>query len=220
MTISLRATLALAAGLALAACSNDSSRTQGWTLVRGTLSQIGGGATPKASLPRLTPQQVDKSPVRLMFVTVESDGRGTGFGRISSNGGTDTYASLDGITLAMRDGVLVSTRGLPPDLMSSQVPSARTIASGDASYMRSYQILDGADQTQSLRYECHLRSEGQETLEIAGRRHATRVIDEVCLGDGSVFENRFWIDRSGKIRQSRQWTGTSVGNLRLSDPHR
>ncbi|WP_323040103.1 YjbF family lipoprotein [Gemmobacter sp.] len=219
MTISLRAAVALAAGLGLMACSSDANNTMGWTQARAALASIGSGPKAPARVPQLTPQQVDKSPVRLLFVTVESDGRGTGFGRISSNGGTDTYASLDGITLAMRDGVLVSTRNLPPDLMSSQVPSARQIASGQGSHARSYQILDGADQTQSLRYECHLRREGVETLEIAGRRHATRVVDEICIGDGSVFENRFWIDGSGKIRQSRQWTGTSVGNLRLSDPH-
>lgn len=221
MTTSLRAALALASILALAACSNDPGRNQSWDLVRGAVSQISGGGKGSVSrIPQATPEQVDASPVRLLFVMIEKGGQGAGLGRTSTNSGTETFASGNGLALTLRDGVLISTRGLPPDLMSSQAPSAQTIASGDASYIRSYQSLDGADQTQSVRYECHLRQEGTETVEIAGRRHATRVIDEVCLGDGSVFENRFWVDGRGKIRQSRQWTGTSVGNLRLYDPHK
>ncbi|GGE21575.1 Group 4 capsule polysaccharide lipoprotein gfcB, YjbF [Gemmobacter megaterium] len=219
MTIALRSALVLSLGLGLAACSNDPARTVGWDKARQALSAIGDSRKPPSRVPALTPAQVDSSPVKLMFVVVESDGRGTGFGRIATNLGTETFASLDGITLTLRDGVLISTRGLPPDLMSSLAPSAKAIALGQGSHPRSYQSLDGADRTVTLTYECHLRPEGQETLEIAGRRYATRVIDEVCIGDGSVFENRFWVDNRGKIRQSRQWTGTSVGNLRLSDPH-
>lgn len=219
MSIALRAAAALTLGLALAACSNDPGRNAGWQTARAALASIAKPQKP-SELPRLTPAQVDASPVRLLYVTVESDGRGTGFGRIAGNLGTETYASLDGITLTLRDGLLLSTRGLPPDLMSSQAPSAGAIASGRGSHARSYQVLDGADRTFSLAYDCHLRPEGQETLAIAGRSHATRVVDEVCIGDGSVFENRYWIDGRGKIRQSRQWTGTSVGNLLLSDPQR
>lgn len=219
MSIAMRAGWALALGVALAACSSDPGRNAGWQKARAALAAITNPAKPSA-VPQLTPAQVDASPVKLLFVQVESDGRGTGFGRIATNLGTETYASLDGITLTLRDGVLLSTRGLPPDLMSSQAPPAHVIASGRGSYARSYQTLDGEDRTISQTYECHLRSEGQETLAIAGRSHATRVVDEVCIGDGSVFENRYWIDGRGKIRQSRQWTGTSVGNLRLSDPQR
>ena len=219
MMIAMRGALVLSLGLGLAACSNDPARTVGWDKARQALSALGDGKKPPSRVPTLTPAQVDSSPVKLLFVVVESDGRGTGFGRIATNLGTETFASLDGISLTLRDGVLISTRGLPPDLMSAQAPSSASIAAGQGSHPRSYQILDGSDRTISLSYECHLRIEGQETLEIAGRRHATRVIDEVCIGDGAVFENRFWVDQRGKIRQSRQWTGTSVGNLRLSDPH-
>lgn len=211
----------LAVGL-LAGCSNDPERGAGWANARAALKALAAArnAPPPSGAPQLTPAQVDGSPIKLLLAVIEADGRGTALGLVSSNSGTETYSTIDGVTITLRDGVMISTRGFAPDLMSAEAPTGRQIAAGDGSHLRRYQILDGDDRTLSPTYECHLRGEGRETLAIAGRSHPTRKVIEVCLGEGTAFENLFWIDNSGKIRQSRQWTGTSVGNLRLSNPQR
>ncbi len=214
-----RAALAAVALLTLAGCGNDTERTGVWTNLRDAAAAFGTARNaPPPAVPELTPAQVDGSPLRLLLLQVESDGRGTGLARISTNRGTETYSTADAITVTLRDGVLIATRGLVPDLMSAQAPSAQAIARGAGSHQRQYHTLAGDDSQVTESFTCTLQGQGSQTLTIAGRSHATRVVAESCAGESGRFENRYWIDTRGKIRQSSQWTGTSSGNLRLSDP--
>jgi hypothetical protein len=214
------AVLGLSVVAMAAGCSNDRETGAGWAAAGGALKAAfaARSAPPPSGPPPLTAAQVDETPMPLLLLTVQSDNRGAVLYRTSTNSGTETFSTADKITVTLRDGVLISTRGLVPDLMSAAVPSARQIAQGQGSHRRSYQVLDGLDQTVSRVFDCSLSRGGSETLTIAGRSHATRIVEEACTSPEGSINNGFWIDGRGKIRQSTQSTGTSVGFLRLSDP--
>ena len=222
MTGMIRASLAALALASLVGCGSDAERTAVWGTLRDAAKATGQArkAPPPSGPPELTPAQVDGSPLRLLLLEIESSRRGTAMALISTNSGTETYSSADASTVTLRDGVLIATRGIVPDLMSALAPGAQAIARGEGSHRRQYHTLAGDDSPVTQTYDCQLRSEGRETLAIAGRRHDTRRVIETCEGEGRSFENRYWIDGRGKIRQSSQWTGTTVGKLRLSDPQK
>lgn len=205
-------------------CGSDARRDGGWAAVGavgGMLKSATGGraaAAASTGLPELTREQVAGSPTPLLLVALEKRGVGTALGRISSNRGTRTYATSDLTTITLRDGVLISTRGLDGDLMAADVPSAARIASADGTHSRSYQFLAADDRTTSQHVECRLAPAGHEPVAIAGRTWPTRIVAETCQGSVGAFENRYWIDPAGEIRKSRQWAGSVAGMLQIADP--
>lgn len=127
-----------------------------------------------------------------------------------TNGGVVTWESAEGITFAFRDGMLIETRGLGADLMSARAPSASSVASGAAS-RRSYWAVGDDDVNLRRDYDCAPQSAGTETVEIYGRAHATRVVEESCVGTDSRMKNKFWFE-GGQIRQSRQFVSPDAGH--------
>lgn len=220
----IRGASALMLAAVLAGCgSSGGQQAGGWDALAGLVREgaIAGrqpAAAPMTGLPAITPEQVATAGVPLLLVTVEQRGIGTALALINTNAGTATYATRDLTTVTLRDGVLIATRGLGADVMSAQAPAAARIAAAQGTHRRSYQFLADDDRTLTQDFVCTLRPIGGETPVIAGRSWPSRVVAESCEGATGRFENRYWIDRSGKIRQSRQWAGTVAGMLHIGDP--
>jgi hypothetical protein len=159
-------------------------------------------------------------PEPLVSAVVEDTRSTAVLGRIARNGADETYASHTGNHLTLRQGVVVATRGLGADLMSSAAPTRAMLAAGRGSHSRSWQWLDGLDQTVSVTMTCTLAVSGQETVVFSGKALATRMVAETCTGaDGARVDNRYWIDGAGVLRKSRQWLGQDGGYLLLFDPN-
>lgn len=139
-----------------------------------------------------------------------------------------TWRTGDDVTLSMRNGVLIATRGLGGDILSSAVlvagdrpGPARGRAQGGE---RILTIRAFDNKTVHLVLACEVADLGPATIEIIGLRHATRHLRETCRGgtgrdgtggDGTVV-NDYWVDaQAGVVRQSRQWAGPEAGYLRL-----
>ena len=173
-------------------------------------------STTPAGPPQLTRAVIEKADFPLALGTIESLNATAIMGRISQNSGTETYASADRVTVTLRDGVMISSRGFRADLMSGIVPSGATIRSGTGSHDRVHDYLDSLDKIERHRFACTLAKGGVETITIAQTAYRTSVVTETCSGSTGSFANQYWIESSGKIRQSRQWISETVGFLRLS----
>lgn len=126
------------------------------------------------------------------------------------------WRSDDDITLATRNGVLIETRGLGGDLLSSTVRVAGT-RPGPASGGRHVQMIASLDNRQvPLALSCDLVDLGPEVIEIVEIRHPVRHLQQRCQGGNGTVTNDYWVDASaGLIWQSRQWAGPHIGYLRL-----
>jgi len=122
----------------------------------------------------------------------------------------------DNVTLTMRNGVLIATRGLGGDLLSAQVPvRSGTLgpAHGGAHVMS---LRSGANHQRRLSLACELIDLGPETVRIVEQSYSTRHLQQRCSGGGGEVVNDYWVDSSaGLVWKSRQWAGPQIGYIRF-----
>jgi len=73
-------------------------------------------------------QTLAEWPEPLIVAASELTGASSALGRIARNGGDETYSSADANHVTLRQGMVVSTRGLGVDLMASSPPTRAAIA--------------------------------------------------------------------------------------------
>lgn len=120
------------------------------------------------------------------------------------NGDVQTWSSEKYETIALRQGMLIASRGFGADLMSADAPSLAQIASGHGSFARRYFYLNGGDQTQQYDFACNLASGGAEAITIMAKTYAARKVTESCSGATGSFSNDYWFDNGNILRQSHQ----------------
>jgi hypothetical protein len=132
----------------------------------------------------------------------------------NTRGDVVTWESAEGITFAFRNGVLIESRGLGPDLMSAAAPSPGQVK-GSSGYPRSYFFASSDDQNEARNYNCTPVAAGAETIAIYGKNHSTHRIREECRRDAGKIANEFWFEGS-TLRQSRQWISPRAGYAEFS----
>jgi group 4 capsule polysaccharide lipoprotein GfcB/YjbF len=131
-------------------------------------------------------------------------------------GTVTVWRSEDDATFAMRNGVLIATRGLGGDILSSSVQVAQGRPGPSASGAHVQMIRGGDVDRQRLAMACELRDLGAAMVEIVEIRYATRHLRQHCTGAGGEITNDYWVDAAaGLVWQSRQWAGPHIGYLRF-----
>jgi hypothetical protein len=127
------------------------------------------------------------------------------------------WRTEDNVTLALRSGVLIATRGLGGDLLSSDVAIARGRPGPAGSGARTAHVRTGNVKAVSVTLACDLADLGPDPVEIVEIIYPTRHLQERCTGaDGGQVVNDYWVDsRAGIIWQSRQWAGPGIGYVAL-----
>ena len=112
-----------------------------------------------------------------------------------------TYLTPDGISVSLRHGVLVATRGLGFDLMTADVSAViPAIRNRSQEVIRVHRYLDGEEQVVIRTFICDYSGAGTVT--------------ETCYSDGLRITNTY--DLGGRaIRASRQWVSPEQGYLRV-----
>jgi hypothetical protein len=220
---------ALAGLLLLAACGNDSNTgllggLPVKALAQAALAQAGIG---KPAAPPAAPAAPDPAAVAaarkaledagtpLYIIQAKALGFATYFGKLGQNGDVVTWSTKDFTTVALRDGMVVATRGFGPDILSAEAPTTAQIRTGTGTTHRRYVYLDAADQRVELDYDCTLSVVGTETITLVGKDYRVRRVDESCTGEHGSFVNSFWFDKEAKLRQSSQLLAPGIANLLL-----
>ena len=138
--------------------------------------------------PAITPEAIAAAPEPLLFVEQGQGGAQALMALAGRNGDVITWASADGRSVSLRDGVLVATRGLGFDLMSADVGGTLTaLAGGPREYERFVSYLDGENRTVLRSFACIMADPVAETIESFGRSVPTTRWTETCAGlDGQV----------------------------------
>ena len=136
--------------------------------------------------------------------------------RRSENGPVKTWNSKDGVSLSFERGVVVGTRGLGDDLMSSDVNGSLVMLAGqmgDRFYQRFQTYLDGEYQSQFRSFQCQRTSSRREVVRIFERNHATTRTEETCYTPDLQFTNIYWRGSDGIMWKSQQWISPSIKYL-------
>lgn len=169
-----------------------------------------GAPAPNVPASDLKVAKWSKTP--LLFVSLPKlRGYRSMFRDINVNADVVTWLSPEGADISLRNGVLIQTRGLTNDLMSSQAPTAREIGKGSGTTERKMAYLNGADQTFVVSYQCSLRTIGQATENFGPHKVQLKHVNEVCTGPLGSFTNQYWLDGTSRIWKSVQWVSEKTG---------
>ena len=208
----------LVCAMVLAACSNQRSSENVFTVTKRVIEQrrvkpavpdpqvvqaVAIDALAKTTGPVLLYQLEDRKAVAILRP-------------IAQNGAYQpwaAYGSSERLSATTLNGVLVSTRGLGNDLMSSRVePLLEVVArreDGVATIQQRY--LDGENQIVNLKSDCKItRGETEMLASVSGSVPAVRMTAECWQADRSV-ENSYLVDANGAVVQSRHWAGPTMG---------
>jgi hypothetical protein len=116
------------------------------------------------------------------------------------------WAAADGAQVALRDGVLISTRGFGMDLMSADVPSVAALVGGGSDHSRTHHYLDGNDTPIRRSYTCSVAVAAADE-----KMPDTRHLQESCRSDAGRITNDYWLSGANRIIKSRQWVSQGVG---------
>lgn len=211
---------ALLTALILSGCSvgNDvpSLELQVIDAARGVIKEKTSPKPPRIAVNRALLNQLEGSFLevtlerndQLAYLEMDSERRDDGPGKIT------VWRTYDDVSLAMRNGMLISITGIGGAIASSSVlASGDTLGPAyDGEHALNIRALDNKEIRLSM--VCEVVQLGSEPVEIVEHIHATRHVQERCEGSGGTIVNDFWIDsRAGLVRQSRQWAGPNVGYL-------
>lgn len=181
-------------------------------IAKATLSSVTGkrsGAAPSAPAP-VTRADIEKFGIPILRAVIPVRGADALLTVSDAKGSVMTWATTDGTTFSLRDGVLIQTRGLGPDLMSSQVPSATALRTDGGTHQRVYYFLGDDDQTTRRTYDCTVATAGTERIEIFARAHTVAKFTETCARPQGSITNTFWFEGS-TIRKSKQLASGGLG---------
>ena len=211
---------ALIALLLLAGCGSEKGDHEGFTLGLAAVKSLVAGKTSPAPPPTYTRAALDQAAAPVLRARIEKGGTIAFLGVIGEGRGVVTWASVDGLSLSLRDGVVVATRGMGTDLMSAGAPTAAVLATGSVDQRRHFYLF-GGEVEQERAFDCVLRDAGRERITVIELAFDTKHRVETCTGLGGLtFENHYWFDNRAIIRQSRQWISPDVGFLELQNLNR
>ncbi len=220
-----RASLAAAVALVLlAGCGSDTMRPDENSEIAGQavrelltkLRRKPAAATPAApASPEVMALEVLRlNPGPLLFVTRDGAPTPVVVGLTETNGATRTYATPDFRTFSLRQGIIVATRGLGDDMMSSETEAVSrlilTRSAGEAE--KKLRVLDGLGTERPLPLSCKVSlAKGRESYEFAGQTWSGALVAEHCTGNGFEMTNSYLVADTGEIHASRQWISPRIG---------
>ncbi len=167
----------------------------GAPLVQVALARVSGPASVAVAKPAKDSPQI--------AMTLVSRGIKFPLQQLDAQGDIRLWAAGDGAQVALRDGMLISTRGFGMDLMSAEVPSVAGLA-GDHGRVMHY--LDGTDTPIRRTYHCSTSTVAPDD-KMPGSAH----LREVCIGDAGKITNDYWILSGNRLVKSRQWVSQGIG---------
>jgi Group 4 capsule polysaccharide lipoprotein gfcB, YjbF len=220
VTSAVRLTAGLALLAILAGCGSDKSRQRPLLVTVGAIAvssivEMGSrrsGAKTAAKAPP-TRAELEKAGAPVLRAAIPNLGADRFLTVFDRKGEVVTWKTTDGSTFSLRSGILIQTRGLGPDLMSSNVPTVGQLLQDGGTHQRQYFFLGGDDQTTRRTYECTVRIVGQEEITIFEKKHqVTRATEECARPQSGKITNEFWIEGQ-TVRQSRQWASALTGYI-------
>lgn len=196
----------LAAALVLSGCGGSPVAT-----VMATAQQMIGGRKAAAARPsQPTDAEIAASDQPLLRAKVAGRGLDTTLTLRERDGGIATWTTRGGTTFTFRNGVLIETRGLGSDLMSSAAPSPAQLTRTGTAYRRAYFVTGPDNGIEERLYTCTTESLGPESLVIAGRTLGALHLRETCLRDAGKLTSDYWLE-GPVVRKSRQWASPGAG---------
>lgn len=205
-------------------CSGQSDRPYVQPEERSSLvDRLRGSSTEPEPLPDRTPQFIARLQTPTLEVTLEESGQIALLSPFSDRsdatpGEVRIWRAADASQIVLREGVLISTRGLGPDIEStfSRTMVAMLSAPGSLHGFHRLYLVAGENGAEAVNLTCRTKKIGDEVIKIGARTHVTRRLRASCASDFGKKEYEFWVSPNGQtVWKSRQWAGPELGYMSL-----
>ncbi|MBU2888852.1 YjbF family lipoprotein [Celeribacter halophilus] len=132
----------------------------------------------------------------------------------------ETWISPDHLSLGMKNGMIIATRGFGNDIYAADVGGTLSALQKDDEVSITEHFitpLSGSSQVERLAFRCQVTHQSREPVSLSESYTAdTDLFYETCRNGRMNFQNLFWVERKTKrIVQSRQWINEETGELAL-----
>lgn len=165
----------------------------------------------------LNRKQIDKANIPILFVELETGQNGT-LTPYPDKGVGQTWLGADGATITLERGIIKASRGLGDDLMGSSIlmPSWDKIGNTGANYTREIKYLSGNNKIIKHSLECNIKKySGWMVLDIWDLEFRVRKFEELCHSNAFEVTNTFYVDNRGIVRKSKQFHGSTLGQVTI-----
>ncbi|UWQ18105.1 YjbF family lipoprotein [Jannaschia sp. M317] len=184
--------------------------------VRGRIASRGEPAPDARDV--LNAGRIARSRTPLLLAVIQKSDTALTLVPLNTNLGVTQWRDASGGGLLRRNGLVVGTRGLGHDLMTSEIDSLlQALSRGGGPSVRVNRYLDGENGIEAVQYLCEVARVGSQNLQFYGTTYATTIYAEQCAGDDeTAFTNRYWIDSSGRIRRSEEFVSPVAGAIEIN----
>tara|TARA_A100001011_G_scaffold384518_1_gene457238 strand:+ start:216 stop:902 length:687 start_codon:yes stop_codon:yes gene_type:complete len=155
----------------------------------------------------ISPSLVNNIPYASMLLKIGKGPSGLLILESKSTDGRYTWLSADGVYIVTKEGRIVSTRGLPNNLINQIIPieDFAELLEGNKKESKYYYSFDKPilrNLDLNIKYE-----KGKlEEVDILGQKRKLKIIYEVGRNDylGWNFKNKYWIDEENFVWKSEQ----------------
>ncbi len=211
--------LALCAGLM--GCGNDARVASTNDILQQSIAVLRAQLNPPAPVPNagVTRDMLDQVDASVMFIEISSTGQNAILVAEAVNRDAVTWLTANNIAVITKNGVLFGTRGFGRDLLAADTePTSNAIRSLSARrYPRALKFLNGNDEIETERFFCQLENDGATVRQVLDEAYSATQFREVCqsLRRELGFQNTYWLDQQGVVRESRQWLSHDFGHIVL-----
>ena len=212
---------ALCFGMGLAGCSNRADDVLLYSTIKDALKvESSPTRTQPAQLASEITQAMAAIDGPLAVVSFEKPQTAAVIRIVETNGAYRTWGSWgrsERRSVTTRNGLIVATRGLGHDLMSSDVGDTLNLVSrreaGHAKRVQRY--LDGNNTIVAVEADCTIQRAGATEVQMGAGKRAVVDMIESCDAGAQSFRNTYKVASDGRILQSDQWLGEPFGQAVL-----
>ena len=204
----------------LAACTNSSDMGKGEIEMFSVLREAyDDRKKPKSFVDArklVTREKVDASGLAVLLIELETGQSGTSVLYPGENTG-EVWLGVDGATVTFEKGFLIGTRGLQDDLMATiaDLPNLSEVK-GAQTYEKHQTWLTGDNQRKHLNFKCTLTVKREaQRIDLLGKSFIVKQAVETCKSAELEIKNEYFFEKSGKMRQSKQYHSETLGYIRF-----
>ncbi len=160
-------------------------------------------------------KQIAASGNGMPLMLAQTEDRRTMSFSSSTGGAQAVWNGPGGQRMILENDEIVGTASMGSDLVQADRPRTPVQERVGQTYVRSYHH-NTPEQIVVTNFDCAMEAAGNEDVMILEASYSTTRLVENCDGPGGAsFENAYWVDEGGSVRQSRQWVSDEIGTIEM-----
>jgi hypothetical protein len=184
-------------------------------LIAQSMAKLGRNGDPSARVMALTQADVNGIGQTVLRAQIPNYGLAAVLFLSQDRAPYSIWLTPDNVSLQMRAGMIIGSRGVGADLVSVDDPRMIAVLEGregPGPSKRVNRAFNGLNQTVATEFSCVIEDMGSASVTIVGRSYPTRHLRQTCTSPNENFVNDYW-QQGRTVWKSRQWFNNQIGYM-------